>query len=168
MKRYRRIRDLREDADLTQRQVGEAINVPQRTYAYYESGERMLPPHVLCALADFYGVSVDYLLERTDKKNENDRCCGRFFLLEMRRAQQCRLGRHHRNRIIRSRRNACQKCHRVDNPKRRGKAPPFWSLGVQGRDRNAPAVLLGDQKGAFSHVREGPLLLQTSRNASMR
>ncbi len=73
VKRYRRIRDLREDADLTQRQVGEAINVPQRTYAYYESGERMLPPHVLCALADFYGVSVDYLLERTDKKNENDR-----------------------------------------------------------------------------------------------
>ena len=70
VKRYRRIRDLREDADLTQRQVGEAINVP---YAYYESGERMLPPHVLCALADFYGVSVDYLLERTDKKNENDR-----------------------------------------------------------------------------------------------
>ena len=67
VKRYRRIRDLREDADLTQRQVGEAINV------YYESGERMLPPHVLCALADFYGVSVDYLLERTDKKNENDR-----------------------------------------------------------------------------------------------
>ena len=66
VKRYRRIRDLREDADLTQRQVGEAINVPQRTYAYYESGERMLPPHVLCALADFYGVSVDYLLERTD------------------------------------------------------------------------------------------------------
>ena len=79
VKRYRRIRDLREDADLTQRQVGEAINVPQRTYAYYESGERMLPPHVLCALADFYGVSVDYLLERTDKKNENDRCRGRFF-----------------------------------------------------------------------------------------
>ena len=79
VKRYRRIRDLREDADLTQRQVVEAINVPQLTYAYYESCERMLPPHVLCALADFYGVSVDYLLERTDKKNENDRCRGRFF-----------------------------------------------------------------------------------------
>ena len=43
---------------------------------------------------------------------------------------------------------------RVDNPKRRGKAPPFWSLGVQGRDRNAPAVLLGDLKGVFSHVKE--------------
>ena len=66
--RYRRIRDLREDADLTQRAVGEAIHVPQRTYAYYESGERMIPPQVLCALADFYNVSVDYLLERTDKR----------------------------------------------------------------------------------------------------
>lgn len=64
---YQRIRDLREDADLTQKQVGEAINVPQRTYAYYESGQRMVPPQVLCTLADFYGVSVDYILGRTDK-----------------------------------------------------------------------------------------------------
>lgn len=71
MIRYQRIRDLREDADLTQRQVGERINVPQRTYAYYESGERLLPPQVLCALADFYSVSVDYLLGRTDKKETN-------------------------------------------------------------------------------------------------
>lgn len=67
LQRYQRIRDLREDADLTQKQVGEAINVPQRTYAYYESGQRMVPPQVLCALADFYGVSVDYILGRTDK-----------------------------------------------------------------------------------------------------
>ena len=70
MERYKRIRDLREDHDLTQRAVGEAINVPQRTYAYYESGQRMIPPRVLCALADLYGVSVDYLLERTDKTGE--------------------------------------------------------------------------------------------------
>ena len=68
VQRYQRIRDLREDADLTQKQVGEAINVPQRTYAYYESGQRMVPPQVLCALADFYGVSVDYILGRTDKR----------------------------------------------------------------------------------------------------
>lgn len=68
MYRYRRIRDLREDADLTQEELGAAINVPQRTYAYYESGQRMVPPHVLCALADFHKVSVDYILERTDKK----------------------------------------------------------------------------------------------------
>lgn len=62
---------MREDKDLTQAQMGAAINVPQRTYAYYESGQRMLPPHVLCALADFHQVSVDYLLERTDKKELN-------------------------------------------------------------------------------------------------
>ena len=71
IERYQRIRDLREDHDLTQAQVGEAINVPQRTYAYYESGQRMVPPHVLCALADFYQVSVDYILSRTDKKEMN-------------------------------------------------------------------------------------------------
>lgn len=65
---YKRIRDLREDHDLTQAAVGAAINVPQRTYAYYESGQRMIPPRVLCALADFYHVSVDYLLNRTDNK----------------------------------------------------------------------------------------------------
>ena len=68
MQLYERIRDLREDADLTQEKVGKAINVPQRTYAYYESGQRMIPPHVLAALADFYHVSVDYLMGRTDRK----------------------------------------------------------------------------------------------------
>lgn len=63
---YRRIRDLREDHDLTQKRLGEAVGVSQRTYAYYESGQRMLPPQVLCALTKFYGTSVDYLLELTD------------------------------------------------------------------------------------------------------
>ena len=68
MEIYPRIRNLREDSDLAQQQVGKAINVPQRTYAYYESGQRMVPPHVLCALADYYKVSVDFILGRTDKK----------------------------------------------------------------------------------------------------
>jgi transcriptional regulator with XRE-family HTH domain len=71
MKIYARIRNLREDRDSTQAQVGAAINVPQRTYAYYESGQRMIPPHILCALADLYEVSVDFLLERTDNKKLN-------------------------------------------------------------------------------------------------
>lgn len=66
--KYDRIRNLREDADLTQAELGEQINVPQRTYAYYENGERMIPPQVLVALALFHHVSVDYLLELTDKK----------------------------------------------------------------------------------------------------
>ncbi|MDE7242496.1 MAG: helix-turn-helix domain-containing protein [Oscillospiraceae bacterium] len=63
---YRRIRDLREYRDLTQKQVGEIVGVSQRTYAYYESGQRMLTPQVLCALAKVYDTSVDYLLELTD------------------------------------------------------------------------------------------------------
>ena len=66
--KYDRIRNLREDADLTQAELGEQINVPQRTYAYYERGERMIPPHVLVALAQLYRVSVDYLLGLTDQK----------------------------------------------------------------------------------------------------
>ena len=66
--KYDRIRNLREDADLTQAELGKQINVPQRTYAYYESGERMIPPKVLVALAQFHHVSVDYLLELTDQK----------------------------------------------------------------------------------------------------
>lgn len=70
MERYDRIRSLREDADLTQEKVGKAINIPQRTYAYYESGQRMVPPHVLCSLADFYDVSVDYILGRTSNKKD--------------------------------------------------------------------------------------------------
>ncbi len=67
MEQYQRIRDLREDRDMTQAQVGAAIHIPQRTYAYYESGQRMIPPSVLCALADLYHVSVDYLLGLTDE-----------------------------------------------------------------------------------------------------
>lgn len=66
--RYRRIRDLREDKDLTQKEVAREINIGQRTYSYYESGQRMLPPDVLSALARFHGVSADYLLGLTDEK----------------------------------------------------------------------------------------------------
>lgn len=64
---YRRIRELREDHDLTQQQVCDAIGLKQRTYSYYENGQRMIPPEVLLALADFYQVSVDYLLGRSDR-----------------------------------------------------------------------------------------------------
>lgn len=64
---YSRIRELREDKDLTQTQLGKIINVTQRTYSYYENGQRMIPPDILIKLADFHNVSVDYLLNRTDK-----------------------------------------------------------------------------------------------------
>ena len=66
--KYERIRNLREDSDLTQAELGKQINVPQRTYAYYESGERMIPPQTLIALARVHQVSVDYLLGLTDQK----------------------------------------------------------------------------------------------------
>lgn len=66
--KYQRIKDLREDSDLTQSQIGEKLNLPQRTYAYYKSGERTIPPEILIKLADFYNTSIDYILGRTDKK----------------------------------------------------------------------------------------------------
>ena len=66
--KFQRIRDLREDNDLTQSELGEKLKLPQRTYAYYESGERTIPPEILIALADFYNTSIDYILGRTDKK----------------------------------------------------------------------------------------------------
>lgn len=72
MEQYQRIRDLREDRDMTQAQVGAALHISQRTYAYYESGQRMIPPSVLSALADLYHVSVDYLLGRTDCREPYD------------------------------------------------------------------------------------------------
>ena len=68
---YRRIRDLREDKDLTQTQLAKEINVSQRTYSYYENGERTIPPEVLIALAKFYNVSVDYILELSDNPIAN-------------------------------------------------------------------------------------------------
>jgi transcriptional regulator with XRE-family HTH domain len=66
---YRRIRDLREDKDLTQREMGEILMCSQRVYSNYERGELDIPTEILIKLADFHNVSVDYILNRTDKKN---------------------------------------------------------------------------------------------------
>ena len=66
----KRIKDLREDHDLTQMNVGEGIGISQRLYSYYERGERSVPPEILIALADFYKTSVDYILGRTDDPSE--------------------------------------------------------------------------------------------------
>ena len=65
---YKRIRELREDHDLTQNYMAHYLNVNQRTYSRYETGERSIPLEILCHIADFYAVSVDFLLERTDIK----------------------------------------------------------------------------------------------------
>lgn len=67
---YKRLRDLREDADLKQRQLAELLSVSQATYSRYESGELDVPSSVLIRLADFYSVSVDYILGRTGKRND--------------------------------------------------------------------------------------------------
>ena len=61
-----RIRDLREDKDLKQKDLAEYLQVHQTTYFDYELGRLNLPVAALHKLADFYGVSVDYLLGRTD------------------------------------------------------------------------------------------------------
>ena len=66
--RYR-IRDLREDSDLSQKQMAEELNIHQTTYSDYELGKLNIPVWVLCRLADFYGTSIDYLVGRTDEKN---------------------------------------------------------------------------------------------------
>ena len=63
---YKRIRDLREDHDLTQRQVAEFLKMPQPQYYRYESGYRDIPTDMLISLADYYNTSVDYILGRTD------------------------------------------------------------------------------------------------------
>lgn len=61
---YRRLRDLREDADLTQKEVGLLLHTTQQQYAKYESGVQEIPVHHLITLANHYNVSVDYILER--------------------------------------------------------------------------------------------------------
>jgi len=68
MKKYTRLRDLREDADLTQSQVGALLNISQRAYSHFENGTRSIPIEILVGLADIYKVNLDYLVERTDKK----------------------------------------------------------------------------------------------------
>ena len=66
---YFRIRELREDKDLTQKQLGEILNCSQRVYSNYERGDLDIPTEILIKLADFHNVSVDYILNRTDMKD---------------------------------------------------------------------------------------------------
>lgn len=65
---YRRIRDLREDRDLTQKQVAQLLGMSQTGYSKYETGEKDIPTAVLLKLADFYHTTTDYILGRTDKR----------------------------------------------------------------------------------------------------
>lgn len=65
---YERIRNMREDKDLSQEKLCEYLNIKQRTYSDYERGKLDIPTVLLIALADFHQTSIDYLLGRTDQK----------------------------------------------------------------------------------------------------
>lgn len=67
---YQRIRDLREDKDLTQKEMGEILSCSQRVYSNYERGDIDIPTEILIKLAAFHHVSVDYLLNVSDDKNK--------------------------------------------------------------------------------------------------
>ena len=68
---YSRIRDLREDRDLNQTQIAKLLGMSQTGYSKYETGENDIPTEVLIKLADYYKVSIDYLLNRTDNPKLN-------------------------------------------------------------------------------------------------
>lgn len=65
---YERMRDMREDNDLTQKKIAEYLMCDQSLYSKYERGEREIPLSLLIKLADYYDVSLDYLVGRTDIK----------------------------------------------------------------------------------------------------
>lgn len=65
---FENIRNLREDNDKTQQEVADYLNVKQTTYSKYELGKINIPVDVFIKLADYYGVSVDYLVGRTKEK----------------------------------------------------------------------------------------------------
>lgn len=70
-----RIRDLREDRDLSQSEVAEAIGISQRKYSYLETGQQLWTDEILVRLAKFYHTSVDYLLKQTE--NPEPYSCGK-------------------------------------------------------------------------------------------
>ena len=63
-----RIREIREDKDLTQSDIAKILNVSQVAYSFYEIGKRQIPIDLLIKLAKYYNTSTDYLLELTDER----------------------------------------------------------------------------------------------------
>ncbi|MBQ9937031.1 MAG: helix-turn-helix transcriptional regulator [Oscillospiraceae bacterium] len=63
-----RLKDLREDRDIPQREIANLLNIRQNTYSQYENGQRQIPIDALILLSEFYNTSVDYILEITDQK----------------------------------------------------------------------------------------------------
>lgn len=64
---YSRLRDLREDKDLSQKELAQILGMSQTGYSKYETGENDVPTQILMKLADFYHTSVDYILRRTNQ-----------------------------------------------------------------------------------------------------
>ena len=64
--RFQNLKNLREDRDIKQKDIAAYLNVSQNTYSQYETGVISLTADILIRLADYYGVSIDYLLDRTD------------------------------------------------------------------------------------------------------
>ena len=62
-----RLKDLREDIDITQKKISEYLHIKQNTYSQYENGQRQIPIEVLIKLADYYNVTLDYLVGRKEK-----------------------------------------------------------------------------------------------------
>ena len=71
MQTFQRIRDLREDMDLTQGEMAEKLYMQREVYRRYEVGERDIPISIMILIAEFHNVSLDYLTGRTDKKEIN-------------------------------------------------------------------------------------------------
>ena len=69
--KFQRIQVLRTDADMSQKQLSEILHISQRSYSHYETGSRNIPVEMLIRLANYYDISVDYLVGRTDKKEMN-------------------------------------------------------------------------------------------------
>ena len=65
---YQRLRDLREDADKTQKEIASYLNTSQVQYQRYESGKREIPFHMVINLAEYYNVSIDYIAYQKMKK----------------------------------------------------------------------------------------------------
>lgn len=65
---YQRLRDLREDSDLSQQQLADLLEITRQQYQLYESGKREMPFHQFITLAKFYNVSLDYIAGITNKK----------------------------------------------------------------------------------------------------
>lgn len=72
MRVFRRIRDLREDKDMTQQQFADILHITQRTYSRYETGEHSIPIEILIEISNYHHTSVDYILGLTDNPKRNE------------------------------------------------------------------------------------------------